>query len=230
MSKKTLTPILVLIVTLTLTAPGFGAVEQEAGGHFIVANPIGDFGEATDNLGFGLEGHWGVRPSPQLSLGLGGSIMTYGGEKRRYDLPLVEEFDLTTDNNMAGAFLYAQYRPVEGGLQPYVEGRAGFNYIWTESRLEDEDWWDFEEVARETNFDDFAGFVAGSGGLLVRLVDGAGGGPDIFLDLKVTYQKGFEAEYLTEGAVELVDDRPVYHVTESDMNMMLYQLGVKVGF
>ncbi len=82
--------------------------------------------------------------------------MIYGSETTTYSLPLVEDFDLTTDNNLAGAFLYAQWRPLSGAVQPYVEGRVGMNYLWTDSKLEDEDWWDDDDVARKTNYDDFA--------------------------------------------------------------------------
>ncbi len=224
--------ILGVILSLPMLANPAGATEMEAGGRLLLANPVGDFGEATDNFGFGLEGHWGVRPVECLTIGLGANFMIYGSEKRTMSLPLVEDFDLTTTNNMAGMFAFAQYRPIEGALQPYVEGRAGLNYIWTESKLEDEDWWDADEVARETNFDDFAGFVAGGGGLLIRLKEGMGesGGTDLYLDMKVTYRKGFKAEYLAEGDVDIVDNQPVYHVSESDTDMMNYQVGVVVTF
>lgn len=228
MTKRNLS--LTILAGLLLAATSAGAVDQEAGGRILLANPTGDFGDATENLGIGLEGHWGVRPCPRLTIGIGASVMTYGSEERAYDLPLVEAFDLTTDNNMAGAFVFTQLRPIDGAVQPYLEARAGFNYVWTESKLEDDDWWDLGEVARETNFDDFAGYVAGGGGLLLRVKDGGSEGADIFLDVKVLYQKGFEAEYLTEGDVEIVDEQPVYNTTRSDTDMMSYQLGVTVSF
>ena len=221
---------LILIPLMMLMAAGAGAVEMEAGGRILVANPVGDFGDATDNLGAGLEGHWGVRPNPYVTIGLGANVMTYGCEERDYDLPLVDDFEMETTNNMAGGFLFAQVRPMQGVLQPYVEGRVGFNYIWTESSLQDDDWWDSSEVGRETNFDDFAGYVAGGGGLLFQLKEGGGGKKGIFLDLKMIYQKGSKAEYLTEGDVEIVDNRPVYNVSRSETDLINYQLGVTVTF
>ena len=52
---------------------------------------------------------------------------------------------------LADSFLFAQWRPLVGDVQPYVEARAGFHYLWTQSKLEDQDWWNDEQVARETN-------------------------------------------------------------------------------
>ena len=84
----------------------------------------------------------------------------------------MEDFDLTTTNNLAGGFLFAQWRPLTGAVQPYAEVRVGINYLWTESKLEDQDWWDGDEVGRKTNYDDFATFCGGGGGLLIRLSEG----------------------------------------------------------
>lgn len=200
-----------LLVLLTLAAGAF-ALEQEGGARFLVGLPNGEFGDAVDNEAFGLELHYGVRPTSSWTFGVGLNAMTYGSETRKYDLPLVEGFELNTDNNLAGGFLFAQWRPLSGAVQPYVEARAGVNYLWTESKLQDEDWWDDDEVARETNYDDFAAFWGGGGGLLVKLCGGnrEKNTPGVFLDFKVCYLNGSEAEYLTEGDVSIVDDKPVY--------------------
>ena len=223
---------LTILLALPLLSGAASALDHEAGLRLLAVDPAGAFGDAVDDLGGGLEAHWGVRPSPAWTVGLLANYMIYGEEKTRYELPLVEDFDLTTNNNLAGAFLFAQWRPLRGALQPYAEARAGWSYIWTESKLEDEDWWDDDEVARETNYDDFAFAWGGAGGLLIRLSGGnkSEGKPGVLLDLKVSHMQGGEAEYLTEGDIEIVDNAPVYHPSKTETDRTTYQLGVVLTF
>ncbi len=224
---------LALAVGLVLaTATGALAGGQEAGIRFLVADPAGAFGDQVDDLGFGLGVHWGLRPDPSLTLGLGGQFAIYGSESRDLELPLVDDVELTTTNNLAAGFLLAQWRPARGAVQPYAEGRLGLQYLWTESQLEDEDWWDQDDVGRQTNLDDWATFWSAGGGLLIRLRDVGPeqGPPGVLLDLKATYLRGSEAEYLTEGAVTLEGDRPVLTVSESTTDLVTYELGVVLTF
>jgi hypothetical protein len=222
------------LLALIASAPATtaGNLDHEVGIRFLVADPAGDFDANVDDLGFGLAADWGVRPCPRLKLGLGGHFAIYGSESTRMDLPLVDEFDLTTTNNLAGGWVFAQLRPFDGPLQPYAEGRVGLQYLWTQSELEDSDWWDGDDVARETNYDDWAGFWSAGGGLMVRLSGGSVDSrkPGVMLDFKVTYQRGERAEYLAEGAVEVVDDEPVFEVSESETDLLTYEVGVALTF
>lgn len=106
------------------------------------------------------------------------------------------------------------------------------NYLWTDSKLEDEDWWDDDDVARKTNYDDFASFWGGGGGLLLRLREGSprNDDPAVYLDIKVSHTRGAEAKYLTEGDVELDDGVPVFNGTESKTDLTAYQVGVTLTF
>jgi len=223
--------IVILLVLLCLATPAT-ALEYEGGAKLLLGTPTGAFGDAVDSEAGGLELHVGLRPQPALTFGLGCNALIYGSETRRYSLPLVEDFDLTTENSMAGAFFYAQWRPLDGPVQPYAEARAGVSYLWTESKLEDEDWWDGDEVARETNFDDVTTFWGGAGGLLLRLASGNAEQkkPAVYLDLKVSHLQGGEAEYLTEGDIEIVDDKPVFDPSRSQTDLTSYQLGVVLTF
>lgn len=224
-------PILIL-AAVTITVSSALALDQQAGVNFLVAEPSGAFDDTVDNTGLGLGLHWGVRPQPQVTIGVGGSFMSYGSESTRQELPMVDDFDLTTTNNVAGGFVFAQVRPFSGFLQPYAEGSVGLNYFWTESKLEDDDWWDDDEVARETNHDDTAPFWSAGGGLLVRLTSGDldAKKPGVFLDLKATYRDGGRAEYLTEGDIAVVDDEPVFTPNESTTDMVTYEVGVTLTF
>lgn len=223
---------LLLLTACLVSASGAFALDQELSGRFAVADPIGSFGDAVTGAGFGLVGQYGLNPHPSFTLGIGLHGLIYGSESTEYDLPLVDEFELKTTNNLVGGFLYGRGRIAHGVIQPYVEARLGMNYLWTESKLEDDDWWDDDDVAREKNFDDWAAFWSAGGGLLIRLVGGdhADGRPGLYLDLAVSRWDGAKAEYLTEGAIEIVDDRPVFAPTKSKTNLVSYELGVTVTF
>lgn len=220
------------LLALLAVAGTAEALEQEGGLRFVVGAPTGSFGETVEDPGFGFALHYGLRPQPALTFGVGLEFLIYGSETRKFDLPLVEEFDLTTTNNLAGGFLFAQWRPLSGALQPYGEARLGQHYLWTESKLEDEDWWDDNEVARETNYDDFAMFWGLGGGLLIRLNEGSNPRKPlgVFLDLKVAYLQGSEAKYLSEGDITIVNNAPVFNASQSETDLTTYELGVVLTF
>jgi hypothetical protein len=223
---------IVTLLTLLTVAANASNLEQEGGIRFVVGSPTGEFGDAVPDPGFGLALHYGLRPQPSLTFGVGLDFLVYGSETSTYRIPLVEDFDLNTSNNLAGGFLFAQWRPLIGALQPYAEARVGINYLWTESKLQDEDWWDDDEVARKTNYDDFATFWGGGGGLLIRLkkADPAKESKGVFLDLKVTHLKGAKAEYLTEGDITIVNDVPVFNASQSKTDLTNFALGVVLTF
>lgn len=218
------------IAQIAQTAHAEG-IEQEAGFRFLVGVPAGDFHDNVEDPGFGIGGNYGLRPVPSLSLGVGGDVMIYGSESRNMELPLVDDFELTTNNNLADFFCYAQYRPLQGKVQPYGEARFGYRYLWTESHLEDDDWWG-DEVADETNYDDFTPVWAVGGGMMVQVYEPQRDSrkPAVWVDFKVMYGDGGKAEYLTEGAIELVDDQPVYSASESETNLTTWEVGVTLTF
>ncbi|MBZ0269654.1 porin family protein [bacterium] len=224
---------------LRLTAPALFlfatsafALQQEAGFRARVGDPTGEFGDAVTDPGIGLGAHYGLRPVPGFTFGVGVDFLIYGSETTTYSLPLVEDFDLTTNNYLGTGFLFAQWRPIAGPVQPYAEARLGGNYLWTESKLEDRDFWNDEDVARKTNYDDGALFWGAGGGLLIRLRDCEPEEckPGVLLDFKVLHQRGGEAKYLTRGDIEVVDNVPIYHPTESETDLTSYELGVVLTF
>ncbi len=223
---------IVIVSVVAIVAIHAVAIEQEGGLQFIVAEPQGAFGDAIDGAGYGLDAHYGVRVRQGITVGLGLHGMIYGSESTHQELPLVDGFDLTTTNNLAGGYLFARVQPLSGAVQPYGEARLGLNYLWTESKLEDDGWWHDDEIAHKTNYDDTAAFSSVGAGLLIRLRDGDHGAkkPGVYLDLGATYQHGAKAKYLTEGDIALVDDRPVFSPTESATSMWSYAAGAVVTF
>ncbi len=224
---------LLLFLTL-ITVPYTAFAGQEAGIRFDVGIPKGDFADNLEDPGFGLVGHYAWSPAPAFAVGAGLGYMIYGSETRVIELPLVEDVDLTTTNNLAAFHLLMQLRAPRGPVRPYLEGRFGGQYLWTESKLEDQDFWDDDEVGKEVNYDDFALVYGGGGGLLIcvrspRPADKKPWGLD--LDFKAMWLSGGEARYLTQGGIELDnDDRPVFRPSESETDLLHVEVGVNVRF
>lgn len=228
---KTKRLILLAVLAMLTTVASAVAADQEGGLRFVVGDPAGTFGDIVDNEAFGIELTYGLKAAPRWVLGVGADAMIYGSQSREYTLPLVDDFEVETDNNLADLFLYAQFRPLDGAIQPYVEGRAGLTYLWTQSSLDDDDWFD-EEIAEQTNQDDLTTFLGAGAGVMFRLSRGnkAEGKPGVLLDAKVNRTWGGRAEYLTEGDIEIVDEQPVFAVNESEIDLVTYQLGVTLTF
>lgn len=220
------------VLSLLAAASTALALDQEGGIRFVVGDPAGEFADSAADPGFGIALHYGLRPERALTFGAALDVMIYGSESTEIDLPLVEPFELVTTNNLASGYLFAQYRPLRGALQPYAEARLGLRYLWTESKLQDTDWWDDQEVGRETNFDDWAGYRGFGGGLLIHLSSGnrAKKKPGVLLDLKVMNLQGGEAAYLTEGDILIRNDEPVFRPSQSETDLVSYELGVVMTF
>jgi hypothetical protein len=228
--KRFVNILLCLAVVLSFCRAAPAAAGHEAGIRFDVGVPRGDFADNAEDPGFGLAGHYAYAVNPVFSFGIGGNFLIYGSESRTEALPLVEDFEVTTDNNIAGLFLLAQCNLVPGPVTPYVEGRFGGHYLWTDSKLEDTDWIDADEVATTVNFDDFALLYGLGGGLRIGLGKGDLGEPTVHLDLKAMMMRGGEAEYLTEGDIDIVYDRPVFRPSLTRTDLLHFELGLIFGF
>jgi len=224
--------IVTMLVLLTLAAPVLAGHEGSI--HFEIASPSGEFDAEVDNLGFGINLDYAYHDDGLFALGLGGDFLIYGHETSILSLPLVEDFEYITDNNIASMFLLARLRGGHGRIVPYVEGRFGYSYIWTETKLGDEDWWDDTEIARETNFDDFALVWGGGGGLRIMLDKAERGDPqsrDVMLDMKVIYRHGARATYLTQGAITVdAGNRVRLKPSTSETDLLQFMLGATIGF
>lgn len=224
---------LLLILTL-IAVPCTALAGHEAGARFDVGVPKGDFADNLEDPGFGLVGHYAWSPAPAFAVGAGLGYMIYGSETRVVELPLVEDVDLTTTNNLAAFHLLMQLRSPRGAVRPYLEGRFGGQYLWTESKLEDQDYWDDDEVGKEVNYDDFALVYGGGGGLLIGVRSPK---PDdkrpwaLDLDFKALWLYGENASYLTEGGIELdARDLPVFRPSESETDLLHVEVGVNFRF
>lgn len=114
--------------------------------------------------------------------------------------------EVSTSNNVLETHLTARLQSRTGRFRPYAEALAGFKYLFTRTRIDEDDIdGDLgDEVAGSTNFDDFAlsgGVGAGIDIQVYRQDNPAKEVRRIDLHLGVQYLLGQEAEYLTEGAL-----------------------------
>lgn len=203
---------------------------------FVIGAPQGEFKDNVDKVGIGLSGNFLFKiPNSPLGLGANFGYMAYGRETR--EEPLINELimvDIITTNAIVNFGLLGRLQSPVGGLRPYFEGEAGFNYLFTESEIRDQDDWEGDEIASSTNFDDFAFYYGIGAGLWIQVFSGEAenGNPySIFVDLGVKYIAGNEAEYLKPGSIE-VDEAGKIHFDEirSTTDMLRFKVGVGFSF
>jgi hypothetical protein len=227
-------PIVAACALAAVLAAAPALAGHEGGIRFEVGAPQGAFDANVDRLGYGVVLDYAYQGDGPLALGLGGDLLIYGHETVVMSLPLVEDFEYVTDNNIASLFLLARLHGGDGRVIPYLEGRFGGGYIWTETKLTDEDWWDDDVVARQTNYDDVMLIWGGGGGLKIQL---HGGDPDdpespaVLLDMRIVYRQGARAEYLTEGAIRVDESqRVLIRPSASETDLLHYEMGVAFRF
>jgi hypothetical protein len=235
--------ILLLCVILALASASFargGSSAKGLGGLSLTfALPQGEFKESIDRMGFGFNGYAAYQPIPYFAIGAGFAMLIYGSETRTepFSTTIPDVFvDVTTSNNIMQGHLLMRFMGNNAYVKPYIEGRVGFNYLWTDTKIEDIG--DQEEVASSTNFDDIALSYGGGGGLMIKVWDRTrhGGGSKgsaskVFIDLNAIYSIGGSAEYLQEGSVYRGTDGSVlYLISESKTDLLSINVGVSAEF
>jgi opacity protein-like surface antigen len=214
--------ILVAASIVILAAPA-SAARWEAGGHFIVAQPTGEFDKVV-NEGYGLEGYGvlGLEPTGMLGLRVDLGFVNYGDT--HYDTPLSPTIPvrvrINTSNNIGIFGIGPQFAVPEGPVRPYVYGTIGLAYFYTPTSAND---------------------LAGGGSFATDNVQSStvfawstGGGlrfpvsRQVSIDLGLEYRAQKDAEYLTEG--DLYQDPGTGDILirthNSDADLVLYRIGV----
>ncbi len=210
-------------------------VRPEVGINFSVGAPQGEFSEHLDNPGFGgtVFGGLGFDRLP-LVVGAEFSYLIYGFERRTEPfsttIPDVR-VDVETSNNIATGHLLLRLQPPSGAVRPYVDGLLGFNYLFTETTIENRRFdRDYEPIAAATNHDDAALSYGFGGGLSIGLYRGQMGEMTrpgaLALNLGFRYLRGANADYLKEGSIRRTDAGIRYEVERSATSMLVPQLGV----
>lgn len=213
-------------------APDSADPRFHAGLSAIVAQPLGEFDDYVD-VGGGLQAHFRVNLDPAGIVGLRfqGGFVNYGHETRQVCLSQTVgcriTVDLTTSNNI---FILAAGPEIGVPLGPvrlYANGGIGLGYFSTDSHVSGTS--DSEPFARTENYGDGGLALNGGGGAQIRIARAQE--MPVSIDLGVSYQRNGQREYLTEGGIrDLPDGSIELDVRRSDANLLLWQLGVSVGF
>ncbi|MFC1552185.1 hypothetical protein ACFL6P_06410 [Candidatus Latescibacterota bacterium] len=208
-----------------------------AGLSFDIVTPQNDFKDNLDRNGYGGSGYALVQPNPlvPVKFGLELGFANYGNESRRepfsHTIPDVT-VNVKRNNNMFLGHLLLRGQKEFGNVSPYIDGLFGLTYLWTTTTIEGDE--NIEPIASSQNIDDIVLSYGFGGGVMLKVWSGTIPEMDtgsVYIDLKVRYLSGGEAEYLKEGAIAMGDNGKVtYDITESRTDMMLYQIGVSVGF
>ncbi|MCB2205441.1 hypothetical protein KQI65_11895 [bacterium] len=227
------------LLTTHVQAQEFRLGQFQGGLDFLVALPQADFKDNTDDVGVGLTLDLGY-VIPDLPVIAGGTFgfASFGSET--FNVPFsgtvqLVNVDLTTSNNLALGHLFLRVQPQNGAFRPYFEGLAGFKYLWTESKVEDERFED-SEIAGSTNLDDIAFSYGAGGGIMFRVYSGetnqTGQGVEVLIDLRARYLYGGEAKYFDATSIELnEDDVPILreeNAKQSETDMLNIGIGVVV--
>ncbi|MBU0983105.1 MAG: hypothetical protein KKA42_04495 [candidate division Zixibacteria bacterium] len=232
-------PILaVTVFVIAICASSLSAQTNFQGGiHFNAGFPQGELKDQIDRNAYGLGGQIFFAPQKSpLALGIELGWMNYGSKTRNVPWgPTIPDvtLDVTTQNNIVQGFLVLRAHMPKGPIQLYGDALVGFNYLFTETKVSDED--DLDEIASSVNFDDHAFAYGFGGGLMVPIYtrnvarDG-GKALQVSLDGGLRYILGGEAEYLTEDGTRIISDVVIHTPQISKTDMLRLHLGVSVSF
>jgi hypothetical protein len=228
----------VLILTVfSISLLGYAEERFQAGLHFNLGIPQGEFKQNVDRAGLGGSGFFAYRfkDSP-FSAGASLGVLVYGSETRtellNASIPEVE-VNVTTRNYILTCHLVFRAQLPEGNFRPYIEGLAGFHYLWTETGVYDRGCCR-ERIASSVNLDDFAWSVGAGCGVLMRVYEKRKKKEDhsfaIFIDLGARFLKGGKAEYLREGSIDQENEDLIFDSKMSKTDLITARLGLLFVF
>lgn len=154
--------------------------------------PMGEFNSKVgkDALGAGAFYAWRIGRSPVF----------FGAEAAGHIYAHSLFSDDDTYNTVAQGLAFLRLQPRTGSVVTYLEALAGVNYLATSSEYYDEYW---GELTSEVEFQDITVAAGVGAGLCMQLGGGARSmdpdGKPTYLDFKVRYIFGGQADYLREA-------------------------------
>ena len=128
-----------------------------------------------------------------------------------------------------------------GILQPYAEALLGFQVLWTDTKIEDQEPDNQEDdIASNTHISDWTSSLGVGGGVRIRLTDFDTDTIDqdadisflhstLYLDLKVRYIFGGEADYLKEGNImQGPNNEIILNKSHSETDYMTFHIGLTI--
>lgn len=227
-----------VLTAVVLLIPGEAAA-QHAGVNFSLAFPRGNFyaNNKSTGIGGGVDAVLVEAVQGGVRFGIGANLgfYTYGGEGREAafskTIPDVS-VDVDRSYNLTNFHLLMRLSTNNTLVRPYVDVLLGGTYLYTSTTVTNQH--SGEEVTSSTNFDDAAWSYGAGAGFLVKVYENKeedGWGP-IYVDFKVRYLAGTEADYIKKGGVEVDDNngKVYYHITTSKTDILSAHLGVTIPF
>lgn len=175
--------------------------------------PINEFRQNTQAVGAGVNLNFYKPFAPQVPVFVGFNFgyMLYGSYTQRIDeslglydsggnliqrIPVV--FDVTTTNNMLNGGLSLRIKAPFTGVQPYIEGMGGFNYLYTRTSIYDQTPnrrfvtdpnQESNLINSRTQVQSFVLQYGAGGGFLIKI------GENVSLDIRGMYTIGGRAQY-----------------------------------
>ena len=229
--------IVVWVALLLISTSSVNAEIADIGLNFTLMSPQGNFGDTVDRNGYGVsfEGVYYPPVSP-IGFGLELGFINYGSEDRKEPLSsTIPDLRVRVDNDnniFAGNILF-RYKTEVPVIRPYIDGIVGIKYLYTRTSVSSDP--NGVRVLSSNNYDDIAFSYGVGGGFMVPLyryqnIAKQKGSVEFFLDFKVRYMIGEEADYLKEGSIIRSGGDVSYDVFRSKTDMLLFHLGIAISF
>ncbi len=230
-----------LVLLAVLLIPPVASARVEAGLGLSLGWPAGDFQDEVDFAwGGGGRVGWGMgEASPvKATVFFDVNYLNYGRERRvepfSYTIPDVT-VDVVTENFLMHFNPGISVGRGQGVVRPYAEVFGGLTYIATKTRIENSSL-PSEPIAESTNFNDYTYNIGFGGGLKFRVWKSkiettAAELREALIDIKFSYIKGGEAEYLKKGSIERLNNATIrYGTIQSDTDIVQARIGVYFTF
>jgi len=230
---------LVALIVLFTGSVAFAQTGMQAGMGISIGVPMNEFVDQV-NTGGGFCGEFLYAPgNGYFGFGLGIDYLINGSETREEPfsttIPDVT-VDVTTTNSILLGYLLLRVQAKEGPIQPYADGVFGFDYLFTETSINDDDWdeWDdhddYDQISILPNFDDTALSYGFGGGCKFRVWEAASEATEVFVDVQGRYLRGGEAEYLKKGSIRRENGKLLFDVSKSKTDLLVFKVGASVQF
>ena len=227
-----------ILIFILVSSVSYAQAPFQAGGNLTLGFPQNEFKDNVENIGIGGTGYFGFHfPQSPILVGFSASFIIYGSETREepFSTTIPDVWvDVTTMNSLIMGHVLLRIQPSQGKVRPYLDGLFGLNYLWTQTRIENQS--NNEEVASSTNFDDITfGYGCGAG-LMIRVYEATtrqtrmDGVQAVYIDLGLRYLKGGEAEYLKEGSIRTENGKVTYDISKSTTDILTIHIGATLTF
>lgn len=226
-----------ILVVLTFSTAAFAQYTVSAA--FTVANPQYDFERISDENIYGLNIDGGYNMNAFM---IGGNLSYLFRGSQNFERALSGDqiginTDITVTHSLLQLHLLGRLQYPTPFIIPYIDGLLGGSFFSTstESKSQNSTGNQSDVIASSTNQSDFTYSIGYGAGLMANVYNTEYEGKDlsIWVDLKVRYLKGGDAEYL-QSADDIYYNQTAKKwetkTTKSGTSMNVWYIGVAVKF